>query len=275
MSKQDRTYSRTAEDIERKYNLGRIAQGGFGDSSEKLIQIEQELSEHKEVVNTKFEDIEETYMTNNNPVGMGSFSLNRKENTTVGSSSVAICDRTTASGKGALAEGCVTTASGNNSHAEGDGTVASGPGSHAEGGYEKNTYTTASGKYSHAEGVGTLSSQFGSHSEGRLTKAAGEASHSEGEGTIARGNCQHVQGKYNKEDVSNKYVHIVGWGTSDTDRKNIHTLDSEGNAMFAGDVSVTQENGDTVSFIETVLKFEEFHSSYTEATSMDIASLFI
>lgn len=47
MSKQDRTYSRTAEDIERKYNLGLIAQGGFGDSSEKISQIEQELSEHK------------------------------------------------------------------------------------------------------------------------------------------------------------------------------------------------------------------------------------
>lgn len=33
-------------------------------------------------------------------------------------------------------------------------------------------------------------------------------------------------------------AHIVGGGTSDTDRKNIHTLDWAGNAWFAGEVRV-------------------------------------
>lgn len=44
----------------------------------------------------------------------------------------------------------------------------------------------------------------------------------------------HIQGKYSTP-ISN-CAHIVGGGTSDTNRKNIHTLDWIGNAEFAGDV---------------------------------------
>ena len=112
------------------------------------------------------------------------------------------------------------------STAEGYGTTASGDYSHAEG-----MSTTASGDYSHAEGMGTTSS--------------GLYSHVEGNGTIAHGNSQHVQGKYNVEDTEDKYAHIVGGGTH-KERKNIHTLDWDGNAEFAGNV-LGHVNGNSVS----------------------------
>lgn len=90
----------------------------------------------------------------------------------------------------------------------------------------------ASGKYSHVEGFGTTASGGYSHAEGNSTKASGYA--------------QHVQGKYNVIDENNKYAHIVGGGTSENKRKNIHTLDWDGNAEYAGDVAATV-NGEKVS----------------------------
>lgn len=77
-----------------------------------------------------------------NPTGTGSFSLNRKANTTTG--------------KLSFAEGSDTTASGHASHAEGQATTASGTVSHAEG-----SYTYASGDDSHAEGNSTVAGQMG------------------------------------------------------------------------------------------------------------------
>ena len=46
MSKQDRTYSRTAAELERKYNLGSQEKGGGG-NPEQMSQFAQELSEQK------------------------------------------------------------------------------------------------------------------------------------------------------------------------------------------------------------------------------------
>ena len=135
--------------------------------------------------------------------GDSTISLGRKSGTTVGTGSVAI--------------GNTVTASGNNSHAEGYNTTARGDASHSEG-----TSTIASGQASHAEGTSTI--------------ASGQASHAEGDSTIASGENQHVQGRYNVADASQKYAHIVGGGTSDSKRKNIHTLDWDGNAEFAGGV---------------------------------------
>lgn len=45
----------------------------------------------------------------------------------------------------------------------------------------------------------------------------------------------HIQGKYS---MMSNCAHIVGGGTSNTDRKNIHTIDWDGNAEFAGDVTL-------------------------------------
>ena len=137
-----------------------------------------------------------------------------------------------ASGDLSHAEGMFTTASGNYSHAEGETTTASGRSSHAE------CYnTTASGDYSHAEGMYTTALSDASHAEGSSTTASGFASHAEGDNTTASGDNSHVQGKYNIEDTENKYAHIVGNGSEDI-RSNAHTLDWEGNAWFAGNVSI-------------------------------------
>lgn len=66
----------------------------------------------------------------------------------------------------------------------------------------------------------------------------GDYSVAEGMSTIASSEYQHVQGKYNIEDSSNTYAHIVGNGTTPSQRSNAHTLDWSGNAWYAGKVSI-------------------------------------
>ena len=162
-----------------------------------------------------------------NPAFTGTFSQNRKPNTTVGIYS--------------HAEGADTTASGEYSHAEGYNTTVSGSYSHAEG-YN----TTASGSYSHAEGLDTTASGIYSHAEGADTTASGNFSHAEGADTIAASSTQHVQGKFNIKDTAGKYAHIVGNGTSTADRSNAHTLDWDGVPWYKGRLQfggTAQDNG--------------------------------
>lgn len=137
---------------------------------------------------------------------------------------IAVGTNNNVSGTNAAAFGVHCTASGNWSHAEGGGTTASAP-------------------YAHSEGYFSIASGTAAHAEGYNSKAQKGYSHAEGNATIATGNCQHVQGKFNIEDNLEKYAHIVGGGISNTDRKNIHTLDWQGNGWFAGDVT----NGNGVS----------------------------
>lgn len=128
-------------------------------------------------------------MDKEDPVGTGSFSMNRAEGSTVGT----------------------------RSHTEGFGNTASGEESHAEG-----LGNTASGEASHAEGNVTTASGIASHSEGRNTTASGECSHAEGESTTAL-NYQHAQGHYNKtttatagvsSGTSSGTAFVIGNGTS-------------------------------------------------------------
>lgn len=88
---------------------------------------------------------------------------------------------------------------------------------------------------------------YASHAEGSNSEAKGNSSHAEGVNTIAAGAYQHVQGKHNvvdpEHDENNanklgKYAHIVGNGTSKTDRSNAHTLDWFGLGWFAGGLKV-------------------------------------
>lgn len=156
----------------------------------------------------------------------------------IGEFATALGYYTKASGGSSHAEGFNTTAFGESSHAEGQSTNASGDSSHAEG-----LKTTASGNYSHAEGARTTASGRYSHAEGNSTIASGNYSHAEGLDTIASGNIQHVQGKYNIEDTTNSYAHIVGNGASDVNCSNAHTLDWNGNAWFAGNVYAGSTSG--------------------------------
>ena len=151
-----------------------------------------------------------------------SISINRSEHSVIGQYSTAEGDNTAATGHASHSEGYNTAAIGDYSHSEGNGTKA------------KN-YS------SHAEGVFTVSNHEGAHSEGCYTESNGYASHSEGYYTIANGRYQHVQGKYNISDFST-YAHIVGNGADSENRSNAHTLDWDGNAWFAGNVTVGLEN---------------------------------
>ena len=167
---------------------------------------------------------------------------------------------TTASGGFSHAEGFGTNASGNYSHAEGRNTTAIGNYSHAEGsssndipdtitstsGYndiiaawETTKFSLAKGGYSHVEGKDNIAFGPGSHAEGNDATASGNCSHAEGWNTKAISEYQHAQGKFNIEDSSNTYAHIVGNGNSDDERSNAHTLDWSGNAWFAGTVEGT------------------------------------
>ena len=134
----------------------------------------------------------------------------------------------TTAGFASHAEGRDTTASGASSHAEGENTTASGSDSHAEG-----METAASGAYSHAEGQYTTASGVASHAEGQNTKASGRYSYAEGQYTTASGDNSHVQGKYNIDDKSGKYAHIVGNGIPGK-LSNAHTLDWAGVPWFQG-----------------------------------------
>ena len=53
-----------------------------------------------------------------------------------------------------------------------------------------------------------------------------------------------ARGKYSEDDLNNKYVDRVGYGNSDDDRKNIYTLDTEGNAWFRGNLRIGGNNYD-------------------------------
>lgn len=111
---------------------------------------------------------------------------------------------------------------------------ASGIMAHAEG-----LNTIASGFATHAEGQGSQATNFWSHAEGYECRSTGLSSHAEGMGTIAASSSQHAEGSYNIEDADDKYLHIAGNGTTDTNRSNAHTLDWRGNAWFAGTVEGT------------------------------------
>ena len=201
--------------------------------------------------------------------------IGRKSGTTVGFNSVAEGTGNTASGKYSHAEGNATIATGDYSHAEGSATTASGYYSHAEG-----STTTASGYYSHAEGTGTIASKNSTHAEGQGTEANGIISHAEGWSTIASGEEQHVQGRFNIEDTSSQYAHIVGNGSLSSGRSNAHTLDWSGNAWYQGNIKTggTSYNDapNTVITSGSVVKvWTGTQTDYEAITTKDPATLYL
>lgn len=90
---------------------------------------------------------------------------------------------------------------------------------------------TCNGSCNHAEGRNTKTFGVGSHSEGDGTIAGGNASHAEGIGTATAVVAGHVEGKYNAVTDS---VHIIGGGTSESNRKNLHEIKSDGSQYMIG-----------------------------------------
>lgn len=80
--------------------------------------------------------------------------------------------------------------------------------------------------------IGTAST-----ADGYSVNASGDYSHASGYHTIASSDMQHVIGKYNEEDANDTYAFIVGGGRLDFDRKNIFTID------WNGDVNAGRSNG--------------------------------
>jgi len=109
----------------------------------------------------KVKDLIATKMDKNDPSGTGSFSMNRRSGSTIGTNS--------------FAEGSECTASGNF-------------GSHAEG-----YFTTASGAASHAEGWQAVASAVNSHVEGEGTEAASDMQHVSGKYNVVDPNNTYAE----------------------------------------------------------------------------------
>ena len=145
---------------------------------------------------------------------------------------------TKSQGETAHAEGYQTTALGAKSHIEGTSTLAVSSTTSAKSNeeiintWDSYKFALAKGDASHVEGKDNLALGTISHAEGYKNIALGNGSHVEGQGTIAKGSYMHVQGQFNKSTEG--YAHVVGWGDSDSDRKDIHRLNTSGDAWYAG-----------------------------------------
>lgn len=144
-----------------------------------------------------------------------------------------------ASGSYATAEGYDTHAEGDYSHAEGNTSNALGDASHSEGqSLAQGDYSHAEGSsnalgdYSHSEGNGTFAYEEASHAGGVDSEAEGVGSFVHGLGLWSREDYQAVFGKYNANDTDQAF--IIGWGSSDVIKKNIFTVDKNGNVRALG-----------------------------------------
>lgn len=163
-----------------------------------------------------------------------------------------------ANGEAAHAEGCATKAYGKYSHAEGMYAYASGICSHAEG-----VRTNANGAYSHAEGSNSKATGYASHAEGNYSIAKGSYSHAEGDNTEAIGDSSHAGGYKSSASAPSSFCHgrelrtvgiepqaafgcfnetnssmlfSIGNGSSDTDRKNVFSINKSGTMTFNSNV---------------------------------------
>jgi len=202
---------------------------------------------HSEGINTQSKNTG-THAEGVNTIAEGEISHAEGNGTqAIGNHSHAEGESSKAEGYVSHAEGRATIASGAISHAEGDATQATEYCAHAEGqstqaraegAHAEGVSTIAANKAAHAEGESTQANGVYSHAEGHNTQAKAVATHAEGVGTIASGDCQHVQGRYNIEDTENKYLHIIGNGSSTSARSNAHTVTWDGNAWYAGSLEV-------------------------------------
>lgn len=184
---------------------------------------------------------EQTLVSGRDNVVSGKYAVaTGRQNKAIGYSSRVDGRGNMASGKYAIASGRSNFASGMYANVSGYQSFATGTGSHAQnkstasGQYASSEgfESVASGAYSHSEGYQSQSTGAASHAEGSQTEAKHEAAHVEGLKTVSGRAYQHVAGKHNVVDPN--AVRVTGWGTS-TNKKNIETLDTNGNLTLAGD----------------------------------------
>lgn len=178
-------------------------------------------------------------------------------------------------GEGSHAEGFKCKATGDNSHAEGNQTESSGKYSHAEGLKTKaiGDYSHSTGIDTTAEKSGAFAGGTGSHALGNNSFAFGSGAYARGDGAIAMGygaqaqtfmnvamgknaiasggrsislgeyvttssNNQFAVGIYNRPEAAAGHklpVFMVGYGTSESDRKNVFEVDRNGVATVGAD----------------------------------------
>ena len=185
---------------------------------------------HSEGMNTKANG-HNSHAQNANTEANGNFSSAHGRNTK-------------ANGIASNSNGQYTEANGDYSESHNEYTKANGKGSDAGGFYSESNgdyafsrgeRCKANGKNAVAIGYNTIASGLYAVALNYLTKATNTGATALGYGTIADGQYQLVAGRFNKNASS--MVFILGWGTNDTDRKNIMTVDRNGNAIIAGNVS--------------------------------------
>lgn len=202
-------------------------------------------------------------MDASNPVGTGSFSMNRIANSTVGSNSFTLGKNNKAQGQysGALGEGIIA----NHNNVLVSGRYNKKDWSKYRGGYGSRLtvsfgYSFTDWKYNDSlnafELIGVSSSKT-SYGDAKIGKKYAFKIYTSTEGIIYTNEFAHVLSKtYETYSGGNKsvrlsayiytsktgyrstYAHIVGNGTSDTERSNAHTLDWEGVGWFQGGLQV-------------------------------------
>lgn len=167
-------------------------------------------------------------------------------NLTAGTASVALGHSNKAKGYVSTTLGAHNTATGSysavlggyNSVAEADYSIAIGQGAKARG-----LRAIALGYMTEATGNSSFA-------EGQYTIASGEASHAGGIGTKASNTAQCVFGKFNANEPNNEYLFIIGNGTNEENRSNAMTIHKNGDAWFAGNVTIGNENKKLVTDTE-------------------------
>lgn len=177
---------------------------------------------------------------NGNTVQNGSnISINGYDNNANGSeNSINGSGNTVTNGSANSVSGMNNTVSGSGNCVNGmDNTLTQSGGINISGSQNE----VANASYSHISGANNKlkegsGSRYAVFMHGAMNECRGSSVGAVfGGGNILHGDAQFVAGQYNAEDTSKAF--ILGGGTSDTDRKNIHMVDWAGNAYYAGDIT--------------------------------------
>ena len=127
--------------------------------------------------------------------------------------------------------------------------------------YESSQKGFACGSNNRLQGILEFVSGTGNYPKGYASHVEGRGNIADGGRSSSAGKPQHVEGQYNVQDGTQTYAHIVGNGTSKSDRSNAHTLNYNGTAWYANAVKV----GGTSETDAKTLATEEFVTSAINA----------
>lgn len=181
----------------------------------------------------------QTNINTDNLVINNSFSIGRKESTTIGAGSTAIGYNVVASGNQSVAEGSESQATGNAAHAEGYKTTAIGDYSHVEG-----NGSIAIGENQHVSGMYNIPSDMDSAPSwvSNTKYELGEPCKNNNVYYVCK--TDHTSGntfdssKWIECGINNSFAEIIGNGSSNNIRSNARTLDWNGNERLKGDLYV-------------------------------------